>query len=1783
MPTPTGYTASYFTYLSSNPQLNSLLYGTTWSWISGLVTTKLTYSFLDANTSSFATDYSAAQEYKNAYELDPAQKTAITDSLAKWSAVADIKFTLVTDTNNTVGDLRFGGYAGMDDDTAAWAYTPSNDPVAGDVWIGPQTNNPDPTAGSYDYMTFMHEIGHALGLKHPFESSFYNSTTLSPVLDDVRYTIMSYTNSYSYEPTTPMLLDILAIQKLYGTNDLWEAGNTVYRWDAGQSVFETIWDGGGIDTIDASNQANGVFLNLNEGEFSNIGAAFYDYQQQKYINDGLAIAFGAKIENATGSAFNDTLVGNNLANVLDGGAGADLMMGGAGNDTYIVDNVMDFVVETSTRNSEVDTVLASVSYTLGANLENLTLTGTANLNGTGNTRNNLLIGNDGANSLSGGAGNDELRAGAGNDVLDGGAGIDKLIGGTGDDTYIVDNVGDTITELDGEGYDVVRASVSHTLANFVEEGRLQGTEALNLTGNDQANTLIGNSGANILDGKAGADIMTGGLGNDTYIVDNVADVVIESSTLSSEIDTVQASISYTLGANLEVLTLTGFGDINGTGNTLNNQINGNAGNNILDGGTGADTLTGGLGDDTYVVDNSLDVIIETSKLTTEIDTVRASINWALGANLENLNLTGSDNLNGTGNALNNLLIGNTGNNILSGGLGNDELQGGAGDDRLDGGAGLDTLIGGTGNDTYIVDNIADTIIEFDGEGRDLVQTSVSYTLSDFVEDGVLLGAGAINLTGNSQDNTLTGNNAANMLDGKGGADTLIGGLGNDTYIVDDIGDVVIETSASAKEIDTVLASISYTLNVNLENLTLTGGDNLNGTGNALNNRMTGNSGNNRLDGGVGIDTLVGGLGNDTYVVDNIRDVILETSTLTSEIDTVESSINWTLGANLENLTLTGSANLNGIGNAQANVLTGNDGDNSLNGAAGDDILRGGAGNDRLDGGLGIDTMEGGTGNDFYIVDNIGDIITELDDEGYDVVQTSVSYTLSDFVEEGRLLGNAALRLTGNDQDNLLVGNALANTLNGGAGHDTLNGGAGIDTLIGGTGDDTYVVDNIKDVVTELDGEGRDTVQTTVSYTLSDFVENGVLLGAAAISLTGNSENNTLTGNNAANILDGKAGADTMTGGLGNDTYIVDNVGDVVVENSTLLNEIDTVQASINYTLGANVENLLLTGSDNLGGAGNALNNRITGNSGGNRLDGGLGIDTLTGGLGNDTYVVDNLKDVIVETSKLITEIDTVESSVNWTLGANLENLTLTGSDNLNGTGNAVANVLIGNAGNNILNGGAGIDTLKGGDGNDTYVLDQFAELALLEELTNRGTDTLNISFAATAINNTVDLSSSNLRNVENVTLLGAGLFNVIGNDQNNILIGNAYANTLNGGAGNDTLNGGAGIDTLIGGTGDDTYIVDNIKDVVTELDGEGRDTVQTTVSYTLSDFVEDGVLLGAAAISLTGNSENNTLTGNNAANILDGKAGADTMTGGLGNDTYIVDNVGDVVVETSALLAEIDTVQASISYTLSANVENLILTGTANINGTGNALNNRITGNSGDNRLDGGLGIDTLTGGLGNDTYVVDNLKDVIVETSRLITEIDTVESSVNWTLGANLENLTLTGSDNLNGTGNALNNLLVGNAGNNILSGGLGNDELQGGAGNDRLDGGTGNDRLDGGDGDDLLFGGLGTDTLTGGLGADTFVFNLLSELGLTDKRDVITDFNSAQGDKIDLTKLDANILVKGVNPFTFIGAGEFTGAGQLRFVDEVLSGNINGNLSSDFEIHLLGVVSFTANDLIA
>ncbi|MGU3350176.1 beta strand repeat-containing protein, partial [Pseudomonas monsensis] len=419
-----------------------------------------------------------------------------------------------------------------------------------------------------------------------------------------------------------------------------------------------------------------------------------------------------------------------------------------------------------------------------------------------------------------------------------------------------------------------------------------------------------------------------------------------------------------------------------------------------------------------------------------------------------------------------------------------------------------------------------------------------------------------------------------------------------------------------------------------------------------------------------------------------------------------------------------------------------------------------------------------------------------------------------------------------------------------------------------------------------------------------------------------------------------------------------------------------------YTLGANLENLILTGNANINGTGNGLDNVIYGNAGDNILDGGAGVDYLVGGAGNDTYIVDNIGDAISETSTLVSEIDTVRASVTYTLGANLENLVLTGNANINGIGNAQNNVITGNDGNNQLNGGAGLDTLIGGKGNDDYGLDQAGELALVQENADEGIDTLYVTYNASTPSETIDLGLSNLQNVENVRLLGIGAFNALGNSLSNTLTGNGSDNVLD---------GGAGADTLIGGAGNDTYIVDNVGDVVIEAStlASEIDTVRASLTYTLGANLENLVLTGNANINGIGNAQNNVITGNDGNNQLNGGAGLDTLIGGKGNDDYGLDQAGELALVQENADEGIDTLY--VTYNASTpgetinlglsnlqNVENVLLLGSGAFNAQGNSLSNTLTGNGSDNVLDGGAGADTLIGGAGNDTYIVDNVGDIV-------------------------------------------------------------------------------------------------------------------------------------------------------------------------------------------------------------
>lgn len=561
----------------------------------------------------------------------------------------------------------------------------------------------------------------------------------------------------------------------------------------------------------------------------------------------------------------------------------------------------------------------------------------------------------------------------------------------------------------------------------------------------------------------------------------------------------------------------------------------------------------------------------------------------------------------------------SGDDTIKGSAAIDVLFGVSGNDRIDGGLGADTMVGGLGNDTYVVDNVGDTIIEeqfppvdptatiYKGDGTDTVESSVSYAIPLGIENLTLTGVGNNNATGNFAPNVIKGNAGNNIIDGGLGADDLQGGAGNDTYFVDDQMDTVTDTAG----FDVVFsAGFVHTLGAGVENGTLIGGG-LQLQGNALANVLTGTDGAlNQLNGGGGNDTI-NGLGG---------------------VDRLDGE----------------------IGN---DLIDGGDGNDILIGGAGNDTIVGGDGDDFIDGNpfafdlawaAGADKMSGGLGNDFYLVDNIGDLVTEGANAGTDRVNSLISYVLTANVEELRLIAPGNFNATGN---------AIANKLFGNDGNNVLDGKAAADIMQGFAGNDTYLVDNAGDRVLEAAVGGDDLVKSSISYRLAANVEKLELTGVANLDGTGNALANTITGNAGNNILNGLAGEDIMLGGAGNDIFIVDNSLDVATDTSG----VDLVRSTAAYGLGAGIENLELLGSATIFGIGNILNNKITGNGAENLIDGAAGNDTIIGGGGNDL------------------------------LGGGIGN-----------------DVIDGGIGDDIINAGAGSDTITGGAGNDRFVYESLS-------------------------------------------------------------------------------------------------------------------------------------------------------------------------------------------------------------------------------------------------------------------------------------------------------------------------------------------------------------------------------------------------------------------------------------------------------------------------------------------
>jgi Ca2+-binding RTX toxin-like protein len=683
---------------------------------------------------------------------------------------------------------------------------------------------------------------------------------------------------------------------------------------------------------------------------------------------------------------------------------------------------------------------------------------------------------------------------------------------------------------------------------------------------------------------------------------------------------------------------------------------------------------------------------------------------------------------------------------------------------------------------------------------------------------------------------------------------------------------------------------------------LAGNDSLSGNGG--NDTLDGGAGNDTLDGGTGNDKMTGGAGNDTFVVDSTTDSVIELAN--GGTDLVQSSISLTLGTNVENLTLTGINAINGTGNAQANRMTGNSASNVLTGGAGNDVLMAGAGDDTLDGGIGNDVMFGGTGNDTYVVDATADKITEMSGEGTDTVKSSISYKLGSNLENLTLTGTAAINGTGNSLNNLITGNAKANTLTGDAGADTLDGGLGNDTLVGGTGDDSYFLDNSGDRVTELEDDGTDTINAGFSFVLGDNLENLTLTGTANIDGDGNDADNILIGNVGNNVLDGGAGDDNLNGGAGDDillggdgddtltggagsdvlsggdgdnTYFAD-ADDIVIGGAGL----DLVSSNESITLGDGIDNLTLTGTDNVSGTGNDLDNVIIGNAGDNTLSGGAGSNDLSGGAGDDTFIAGEGDDVMNGDAGS----DTFVISNEFDVGVSIDG----GTDNLT-TGDQLVNVVFStgttkSTAASTLGAATVLDTIQFTESGDFTNL-EFANVEQVKLASG-----VNVTLSADAVSEAFD--SLGLSADVNPSAISPGVhfYGVAGGDEETVTILGDYNTAF-------TFTPAA---TVVGATPvvytradfqlDDATIGDLFHDVNLVTDMQTGSDALLAAAPGLVYAREDGsnsneTILGSEGVdNADGRLGDDTIFGHGGNDLLKGQGGADLVDGGDGNDIMLI-------------------------------------------------------------------------------------------------------------------------------------------------------------------------------------------------------------------------------------------------------------------------------------------------------
>lgn len=1561
-----------------------------------------------------------------------------------------------------------------------------------------------------------------------------------------------------------------------GTNILsGGAGDDTLIGMGGGDTYDGGANGIGGDTVSYAPSAAGVIATLTTGiGVANTGDAAGD------------IYLANSIENLTGTAFDDTLIGNNANNILSGGlgnntleglAGADTLVGGAGVDTasyaHASAGVISSLTTTFTSGPTVNQLgdAAGDSY---VSIENIT----------GSNFDDTLIGNLNANTLTGGAGNN---------ILEGMGGADVLIGGTGSDTasyaHATALVNASLTDplILGSGF-VIRGDALGDTYNSIE----------NLEGSDFSDILVGDAQANILSGNAGDDKLIGGLGGDT---------------LNGGLGTDTASYEYATLDVVASLTDNSIAQGEAVGDIFNDieNLTGGSGNDTFTGAAGsiANAFDGGAGNDTVSYAQS------TAGVVAKLDTSNATIaviqtNDAAGdtfVRIENL----------TGSGYDDTLIGNAGVNVLTGGLGNNILEGLAGGDSFIGNVGTDTV-------SYAHSTLG-VVSSLTTGLAGVTQTNDAAGDTYFSIENMLGTEFVDNLIGNSGVNNIAGGLGNDILEGLGGADTLDGGLGADTASYshstgdvtvslftssgtqgDAAGDVLISienlqggsgndtfisgTGLQANAFDgglgtdtvsyaTSLAGVTATLDtgIGVANINEADGDtyisieNLVGSafddtliGNINANTLTGGDGNDILEGRGGADVFDGGVGSDTvsYAHSSLGVVsMLATSVPTGPVVTQTNDALGDTYNLIENLS--GSAYADTlIGDANANILTG------------------GAGNDVLEGLGGADTFNGGSDTDTVSYEHsllgVVSSLTTTFSAGPAVTQTNDAFGDT---------YNSIENMIGTAQADNLIGDNVANSIAGGAGNDVLEGMGGGDVLDGGAGTDTASYEHAVTFV-----------NASLTTGLAGFIAQGDAAGDSYIGvedLLGTDYNDTLIGNSAANtltgaagddILEGLGGADTLVGGAGVNTASYEHSPDLgasVGVTASLLTPASNTGDALGDTY-SNIQNLLGSAFDDTL-TGDANNNMLTGGAGNDTITGGLGVDTLWGGDGNDNLFDDGIGASILD----------------------------------GGNGNDVITLTSNDAVVDTVNGGAGIDTLVyafAGGGQRVDVNLQLGTVYYysyggvktnftgIENFTITGTNNYSYVYANNFDNVLIGNTTANPDYIDYSYAIGGVNVNlatgvVTGGSGNDTLInfdhiygGSYFDDVLVGDAGNNTIRGLSGNDVIDGGLGIDTWYIDYTGARVTA-------SLLTAAQNAAMGIVMTGDASGDTVTNMENitSSYSDFLYGNEVSNNM---YGAGMIEGFLGNDVIRAQstitsyasyaNAGNAYLASQGITSGAGVgVVASLTTSFSVGPA-VITTGDAagdtydgNVrNMMGSAFNDTLIGNTNANILNGGAGddileglagADSLMGGAGIDTAsYVHASSSVTVDLSAAGVVVQTGDAAGD----------TYSGIENI--TGSNFDDFLYGNSQDNILIGGLGNDLLDGGAGNDTASyftatgavtinlstntatGAAGNDTLVsieqvigssfvdtiiGSSGDDVIDGGAGADNINGGAGSDT-----ISYASATGPRSVVLGGANTDGDT--LTSIE-NILGSSYGDALTGDAGDNIIEGGLG--DDTLIGGAN------------------------